>query len=71
MSDFEYPEDLRYTPEHEWVRVDGDIARIELELTLTTLFRRLPELRLAVPYDEIRFRAGGLVYGVQELPVTW
>ena len=28
MSDFEYPEDLRYTPEHEWVRPDGDVVRI-------------------------------------------
>jgi glycine cleavage system H protein len=24
----ELPEDLRYTPAHEWVRVDGDIARV-------------------------------------------
>jgi glycine cleavage system H protein len=28
MSDFEYPEDLRYTPEHEWVRVEGDLVRV-------------------------------------------
>ncbi len=28
MSDFEYPEDLQYTSEHEWVRLDGDIARV-------------------------------------------
>jgi glycine cleavage system H protein len=28
VSDFEYPEDLRYTPEHEWVRVDGDVVRV-------------------------------------------
>lgn len=28
MSDLEYPADLRYTEEHEWVRIDGDIARI-------------------------------------------
>lgn len=28
MSDFDYPADLRYTPEHEWVRVDGDVARV-------------------------------------------
>jgi glycine cleavage system H protein len=29
MSELEYPEDLRYTPEHEWVRVDADgIARV-------------------------------------------
>ncbi|MGB0176942.1 MAG: glycine cleavage system protein GcvH [Owenweeksia sp.] len=23
-----YPEDLKYTKDHEWVRVDGDIARV-------------------------------------------
>jgi len=28
MADFEYPEDLRYTSEHEWVRVIGDRARV-------------------------------------------
>jgi glycine cleavage system H protein len=28
MPDFDYPADLRYTPEHEWVRVDGDVARV-------------------------------------------
>jgi cytochrome P450 len=48
-----------------------DVARAELELTYTTLLRRLPELRLAVPFEELRYREGGLVYGLQELPVTW
>lgn len=28
MTDFEYPDDLRYTPEHEWVRVEGDVVRV-------------------------------------------
>ena len=28
MSDLEYPSDLRYTAEHEWVRLDGDVATI-------------------------------------------
>jgi glycine cleavage system H protein len=28
VSDFEYPEDLKYTAEHEWVRVDGDVVRV-------------------------------------------
>ena len=28
MADFTYPEDLRYTAEHEWVRIEGDRARI-------------------------------------------
>ena len=28
MSDLDYPADLRYTTEHEWVKVDGDTVRI-------------------------------------------
>ena len=28
MSELEYPEDLRYTAEHEWVRQSGDTVRI-------------------------------------------
>ena len=29
MSELEYPEDLRYTPEHEWVRSgDGGVVRV-------------------------------------------
>jgi len=29
MSELEYPQDLRYTPEHEWVRVGADgVARV-------------------------------------------
>jgi glycine cleavage system H protein len=28
MADFDYPDDLRYTSEHEWVRLAGDRARV-------------------------------------------
>ena len=28
MAEFEYPEDLRYTAEHEWVRRSGDVVRV-------------------------------------------
>lgn len=29
MTEFDYPDDLRYTPEHEWVRVGaGDSVRV-------------------------------------------
>jgi glycine cleavage system H protein len=28
MADFEYPDDLRYTTEHEWVRTVGDRVRV-------------------------------------------
>jgi glycine cleavage system H protein len=28
MADFEYPDDLRYTSEHEWVRAEGGRVRV-------------------------------------------
>jgi glycine cleavage system H protein len=28
VSDFEYPDDLQYTADHEWVRIDGAVARV-------------------------------------------
>ncbi|GAB3267481.1 glycine cleavage system protein GcvH [Kineosporia babensis] len=28
MSDFEYPDELQYTTDHEWVRIEGDVARV-------------------------------------------
>ncbi|MFC1419053.1 cytochrome P450 [Streptacidiphilus cavernicola] len=47
------------------------LARLELQIALDTLFRRLPTLRLAVPVEEIRFRDDTVVYGVEALPVAW
>ncbi|TCK22213.1 cytochrome P450 [Pseudonocardia endophytica] len=48
-----------------------DLARLELQVTYTELFRRVPELQLAVPFEDLRYRQGGLVFGVESLPVTW
>ncbi|MGW7530535.1 cytochrome P450 [Streptomyces sp. NPDC054783] len=47
------------------------LAVAELEMALTTLFERLPGLRLAVPEEELSFRDTSLVYGLNKLPVTW
>jgi cytochrome P450 len=47
------------------------LARAELEIALTSLFRRFPGLRLAVPLDELPFRGDMFVYGLHELPVAW
>ncbi|MFG2895180.1 cytochrome P450 [Streptomyces sp. NPDC048248] len=47
------------------------LARVELEIALATVICRLPHLRLAVPFESIRFHTDKLVHGVQELPVTW
>ncbi|GGU09474.1 MULTISPECIES: cytochrome P450 [Actinomadura] len=49
----------------------SELARLELEVVFRTLYRRLPGLRLAVPFEELSFKDGGLVYGVEALPVTW
>jgi cytochrome P450 len=47
------------------------LARVELQEVYTRLYRRIPTLRLAVPFEEIRFKNNTLVYGVTALPVTW
>jgi len=47
------------------------LARAELQIVLKTLFDRIPDIRLAVPFEELRFRHDMFVYGVHELPLTW
>jgi cytochrome P450 len=47
------------------------LARTELETVFTTLFRRIPSLRLTVPTEELRYKSQAVFYGVEELPVTW
>ena len=47
------------------------LARVELQIVLTTLLRRLPTLRLAVPADQLTYNQDNIVYGLRELPVTW
>ncbi|MGW1806966.1 cytochrome P450 [Streptomyces sp. NPDC002078] len=49
----------------------ASLARMELEVCLSALFTRFPTLRLAVPPQEVRFRENTIVYGLEELPVTW
>jgi cytochrome P450 len=47
------------------------LARIELKAALPALLRRFPALRLAVPFEELEFRALSPIHGVTSLPVTW
>jgi cytochrome P450 len=47
------------------------IARVELEVAIGTLLRRIPTLRLAVDLNQIRFRLTTAAFGVYELPVSW
>ncbi|MGW2291568.1 cytochrome P450 [Streptomyces phaeochromogenes] len=47
------------------------LARMELQVALPTLLRRLPGLRLAAPLEEMPFRHDVAIYGLRELPVAW
>ncbi|MEV7091763.1 cytochrome P450 [Amycolatopsis sp. NPDC051045] len=48
-----------------------NLARIELRAGFTALLRAFPDLRLAVPADEVPLRLKGSVFSVKELPVSW
>lgn len=47
------------------------LARMEMQKAYKILFKRIPNIRLAVPLEEIKFKEAVTVYGVHELPVTW
>jgi cytochrome P450 len=47
------------------------LARMELQVALPALLRRLPGLRLAIPFEDVKFRHDMSAYGVHELPVAW
>ena len=49
----------------------AQLARMEAEVMLATLLDRFPRLALAVPPDEIAWRAGTVNRGPETLPVTW
>ncbi|MEU4242629.1 cytochrome P450 [Actinoplanes sp. NPDC026619] len=47
------------------------LARVELQVAYGTLYRRIPTLALAVPFEEVEFAMEGVAYGLKSLPVTW
>jgi cytochrome P450 len=47
------------------------LARVELQVVYNTLYRRIPTLALAVPFEEVDFAFAGVAYGLRSLPVTW
>jgi cytochrome P450 len=48
-----------------------NLARLELEIVLTTLFTRIPDLRLAAPFETLPFKTDAILFGLHNLPVTW
>ncbi|MEV7086195.1 cytochrome P450 [Streptomyces sp. NPDC093085] len=51
--------------------IGQQLARIELHVVFSTLFRRIPTLRLAADLSELRFKEDSQAYGIYELPVAW
>jgi cytochrome P450 len=47
------------------------LARLEAQIALATLLRRLPGLRLAVQQEELRWRPAPLFRSLVALPVVW
>lgn len=47
------------------------LARLEGQIAISTLLRRLPNLRLTVPVSSLEWDLDSFVYGVKHLPVAW
>jgi len=51
--------------------VGQQLARAEMQIVFHTLVRRIPPMKLAIPFDEVPFKHDRLAFGVYSLPVTW
>jgi cytochrome P450 len=48
-----------------------NLARVELEIVFETLFRKAPNLRLAVPADDLPYKDDASIYGIYSVPVNF
>ena len=51
--------------------IGSELARLEMRVAYSSLLRRFPDLRLAVPPDEVPMREKIVPYGPRALPVAW
>ncbi|HKT03950.1 MAG TPA: cytochrome P450 [Rugosimonospora sp.] len=51
--------------------IGAALARLELQIALSTLLARFPKLHLGVPPGELRRYEGALLEGFVEVPVAW
>lgn len=51
--------------------IGQNLAKIELETALVSIFEQIPKLRLAHPANELPFKDNRGVYGLHRLPAVW
>jgi hypothetical protein len=51
--------------------IGQQLARMELNTVFNFLPKRIPTLRLAVPFEELEFKRGALAHGLRALPLAW
>jgi cytochrome P450 len=49
----------------------AQLARMEMDIAMTTLLRRMPDLRLAVPVEALEWHSGSHLRSLKALPVTF
>jgi cytochrome P450 len=49
--------------------IGAELARMELRTAFPALARRFPDMRLAVPTEDLDYRSLSIVYGVERVPV--
>lgn len=54
---------------HQCIRSTS--ARTQLQVVYGTLYRPVPTLRPAIPFDQVPFRHNMIIYVVHGLPMTW
>jgi cytochrome P450 len=47
------------------------LARLEGQIAMSTLFQRMPNLRLSIAPDQLRWRSGFVLRGLEALPVSF
>jgi nocardicin N-oxygenase len=77
-----YPEPARFMPERDnkdhlgfgggaHSCLGAPLARAELRIVLTSLFKRFPDLRLAVDREELQLKPTLSLHTLKTLPMTW
>lgn len=51
--------------------VGAPLARMEGQIAINMLIQRLPNLRLAVPVEELQWSNAVVIRGMRHMPVEW